>query len=73
MNRLEEIDARKKNAEIASFQETGGVLGWPIYYDRDSDREQMRRDFCWMRRYIDELRNKTSELEYAAEAAGVKI
>lgn len=73
MNHLEEIDTRKQNAEIASSRETGGVLGWPKYYDRDGDREQMASDFIWMRRFIGELLDKNADLVYQVESLGGKV
>jgi len=71
--RTEEIDIRKQNAEIASKLDNGGVLGWPKFYDKDTDREQMAADFIWMRAEIDRLRAVLAEREYALEAAGVEV
>lgn len=73
MTHLDEIDSRKHNAEIASIRETGGVLGWPKFYDRDGDREQMANDFIWMRRFIGELLDKNSDLEHLVESLGGKV
>lgn len=64
----EEIDGRVRSAQISSVNKTGGILGWAKEYSTDSDRDQMRSDFLWMRREIDRLRGLLSDAEYALES-----
>lgn len=75
MTILEEIDERKKRAEEWSYATTGGVLGWVQYYGevQDSDHEQLRKDFCYLRSLIEEMKAKAFDLENRCEAAGVSV
>lgn len=71
----EEIEATIAAAERASYAKTGSFGGWVKEYGnpKDNDMTLFRRDFLWLLRTIKEMRAKTFELEYALEAAGVKV